>query len=37
LQLTGRQLAEFQRERNRIENLMELDPVTSRVAQVTTN
>ena len=37
LQLTGRQLAEFQRERRRIENLMELDPVTSRVAQVTTN
>jgi murein DD-endopeptidase MepM/ murein hydrolase activator NlpD len=37
LQLTGRQLAEFQRERRRIENLMELDPVTSRVAQATTN
>ncbi|MET0841848.1 MAG: M23 family metallopeptidase [Methyloceanibacter sp.] len=37
LQLTGRQLADFQRERRRIENLMELDPVTSRVAQVTTN
>ena len=37
LQLTGRQLAEFQRERNRIETLMELDPVTSRVAQATTN
>lgn len=37
LQLTGRQLAEFQRERRRIETLMELDPVTSRVAQVTTN
>jgi murein DD-endopeptidase MepM/ murein hydrolase activator NlpD len=33
LQLTGRQLAEFQRERNRIEILMQLDPVTSRVAQ----
>jgi murein DD-endopeptidase MepM/ murein hydrolase activator NlpD len=33
LQLTGRQLAEFQRERNRIEGLMQLDPVTSRVAQ----
>jgi murein DD-endopeptidase MepM/ murein hydrolase activator NlpD len=37
LQLTGRQLAEFQRERRRIETLMELDPVTSRVAQATTN
>jgi murein DD-endopeptidase MepM/ murein hydrolase activator NlpD len=36
LQLTGRQLAEFQRERNRIEGLMHLDPVTSRVAQATT-
>ena len=34
LQLTGRQLAEFQRERNRIEGLMQLDPVVSRVAQV---
>jgi murein DD-endopeptidase MepM/ murein hydrolase activator NlpD len=34
LQLTGRQLAEFQRERKRIEYLMQLDPVTSRVAQV---
>jgi murein DD-endopeptidase MepM/ murein hydrolase activator NlpD len=33
LQLTGRQLAVFQRERNRIEELMQLDPVTSRVAQ----
>ncbi len=33
LQLTGRQLAEFQRERNRIEALMQMDPVTSRVAQ----
>ena len=31
--LTGRQLAEFQRERNRIEGLMQMDPVTSRVAQ----
>ena len=30
LQLTGRQLAEFQRERKRIEYLMQLDPVTSR-------
>jgi murein DD-endopeptidase MepM/ murein hydrolase activator NlpD len=37
LQLTGRQLAEFQIERRRIETLMELDPVTSRVAQATTN
>jgi len=36
LQLTGRQLAEFQRERNRIEGLMQMDPVTSRVAQATT-
>jgi hypothetical protein len=34
LQLTGRQLAEFERERNRIETLMQMDPVTSRVAQV---
>ena len=33
LQLTGRQLAEFQRERSRIETLMQMDPVTSRVAQ----
>ena len=33
LQLEGRQLAEFQRERNRIETLMQMDPVTSRVAQ----
>jgi murein DD-endopeptidase MepM/ murein hydrolase activator NlpD len=36
LQLTGRQLAEFQRERRRIEGLMQMDPVTSRVAQATT-
>jgi murein DD-endopeptidase MepM/ murein hydrolase activator NlpD len=36
LQLTGRQLAEFQRERRRIEVLMQMDPVTSRVAQATT-
>jgi murein DD-endopeptidase MepM/ murein hydrolase activator NlpD len=36
LQLTGRQLAEFQRERRRIETLMQMDPVTSRVAQATT-
>lgn len=34
LQLSGRQLAEFQRERNRIEALMQMDPVTSRVAQI---
>ncbi len=33
LQLTGRQLAEFKRERGRIEALMQMDPVTSRVAQ----
>jgi murein DD-endopeptidase MepM/ murein hydrolase activator NlpD len=37
LQLTGRQLAEFQRERKRIETLMQLDPVTSRLAQARTN
>jgi murein DD-endopeptidase MepM/ murein hydrolase activator NlpD len=37
LQLTGRQLAEFQRERNRIEGLMQMDPVSSRVAQASTN
>jgi murein DD-endopeptidase MepM/ murein hydrolase activator NlpD len=34
LQLEGRELAAFQKERRRIEALMELDPVTSRVAQV---
>ncbi len=34
LQLEGRELAAFQRERRRIEALMQLDPVTSRVAQV---
>lgn len=33
LQLQGRELAEFQRERNRIDGLMQMDPVTSRVAQ----
>ena len=33
LQLTGRQLAEFQRERRRIETLMQTDPVTTRVAE----
>jgi hypothetical protein len=37
LQLTGRQLAEFQKERNRIDELRALDPVTNRVAQATTN
>lgn len=37
LQLTGRQLAEFQRERTRIETLMQMDPVTSRVAQANTD
>ena len=36
LQLNGRELAEFQKERRRIEVLMELDPVTSRVAQANT-
>jgi murein DD-endopeptidase MepM/ murein hydrolase activator NlpD len=36
LQLTGRQLTEFQRERRRIEGLMQMDPVTSRIAQATT-
>ncbi|MGH6736757.1 MAG: peptidoglycan DD-metalloendopeptidase family protein [Methyloceanibacter sp.] len=37
LQLTGRELAAFQKERRRIEALMELDPVTtSRVAQAQT-
>ncbi|HZJ12351.1 MAG TPA: peptidoglycan DD-metalloendopeptidase family protein, partial [Methyloceanibacter sp.] len=34
LQLEGRELAAFQKERRRIEALMQLDPVTSRVAQV---
>ena len=33
LQLTGRQLAEFQRERRRIETLVQTDPVTTRVAE----
>ena len=33
LQLTGRMLAEFQKERGRIDNLMQMDPVTDRVAQ----
>ncbi len=34
LKLEGRVLAAFQKERRRIEALMELDPVTNRVAQV---
>jgi len=34
LQLTGRQLAEFQKERARIESLMQIDPITTRVADV---
>ncbi|ODA67354.1 Murein DD-endopeptidase MepM [Methyloligella halotolerans] len=34
LQLTGRQLAEFQKERARIDNLMQIDPITTRVADV---
>jgi murein DD-endopeptidase MepM/ murein hydrolase activator NlpD len=33
LQLQGREFAEFRRERNRIDGLMQMDPVTSRVAQ----
>jgi murein DD-endopeptidase MepM/ murein hydrolase activator NlpD len=36
LQLQGRQLAEFQKERNRVDELRQMDPVTSRVAQATT-
>ena len=35
LQLTSRQLTEFQKERRRIDGLREMDPVTSRVAQAT--
>ena len=35
LQLEGRNLTAFQKERRRIEALMQLDPITSRVAQVT--
>ncbi len=35
LQLHGRELAEFQREKNRIDQLMQMDPVTARVAQAT--
>jgi hypothetical protein len=34
LQLTARQLADFQKERDRIDELRQLDPVTNRVAQV---
>ncbi len=34
LQLTSRQLAEFQKERKRVDALMQMDPVTNRVAQV---
>jgi len=38
LQLKGRELAAFEKERRRIEALMQLDPVTtSRVAQATTD
>ena len=33
LQLSGRMLADFQKERTRIDALMQMDPVTSRVAQ----
>ncbi|MBM3545056.1 MAG: M23 family peptidase [Alphaproteobacteria bacterium] len=33
LQLSGRELAAFQKERRRIETLMQMDPVTNRVAQ----
>ena len=36
LQLTGHELAEFQKERRRIDELRQMDPVTSRVAQNTT-
>jgi murein DD-endopeptidase MepM/ murein hydrolase activator NlpD len=35
LQLTGHELAEFQKERRRIDALRQMDPVTSRVAQNT--
>nr|WP_244505554.1 hypothetical protein [Methyloceanibacter stevinii] len=33
LELDGRNLAAFQKERRRIDALMELDPVTNRIAQ----
>jgi len=36
LQLTGHELAEFQKEKKRIEALMQLDPVTARVADAGT-
>ena len=36
LQLQGRQLAEFQKERARVDELRQMDPVTSRVAQANT-
>ncbi|MGV1014349.1 MAG: M23 family metallopeptidase [Methyloceanibacter sp.] len=36
LQLTGRELAAFQKERKRIETLMHMDPVSNRVAQANT-
>jgi len=35
LQLKGRELAAFEKERHRLEALMQLDPVSSRVAQAT--
>jgi murein DD-endopeptidase MepM/ murein hydrolase activator NlpD len=37
LQLTGHELAEFQKEKKRIEALMQLDPVTARVADAGTS
>jgi murein DD-endopeptidase MepM/ murein hydrolase activator NlpD len=37
LQLTTKQLAEFQKERRRIDTLRQMDPVTNRVAQAATN
>ncbi len=36
LQLSGRELAAFQKERRRVEALMDLDPVINRVAQAQT-
>jgi murein DD-endopeptidase MepM/ murein hydrolase activator NlpD len=36
LQLSGRELAAFQKERNRIETMMQMDPVSNRVAQANT-
>jgi murein DD-endopeptidase MepM/ murein hydrolase activator NlpD len=35
LQLSGRELAAFQKERRRIETLLDMDPVVNRVAQAT--